>query len=73
MDQNNQANECTWGVCSIRNLHAVLSIYLYCERTLKTTKLFTSSKVVLKSKGKVGRRMWSVLLSLRWKKKKEKR
>lgn len=26
LDQNNQANEDTWGLRSIRNLHAVLSI-----------------------------------------------
>lgn len=28
LDLNNQANEGTWGLCSIRNLHAVLSIQL---------------------------------------------
>lgn len=28
LDLNNQANEGTWGLCSIKNLHAVLSIRL---------------------------------------------
>lgn len=44
-------------------------IIIYSERTWKTIKLIKSSKVVLKSKDKVGRGMWSVLLSLRWEKK----